>query len=104
GGDATLNRSADCHVVLLKAFELKSQNPHPGPLPSDGRGRIEGRVRNCGRPLNRPSRFAGCSLSRRMGEGQGEGSLAFYRATQRSELHPSFTEDTFNLDKLRQHS
>src|SRR5262245_48092668 len=73
--DSPTTIHADLPVALLKPFELKRQNPHPGPLPSDGRGRTEGRVRRFGQPSDSRSGLASCSLSHRIGEGQGEGTL-----------------------------
>jgi hypothetical protein len=55
--------------------------PHPGPLPSDGRGRIVVRfleiscVGVCRTIIREPEIGNRCSLSHRMGEGQGEGGL-----------------------------
>src|SRR5439155_13567223 len=47
--------------------------PHPGPLPSDGRGRIVLRRSAFPTALEAARDGSGCSLSRRTGEGQGEG-------------------------------
>src|SRR5207249_12304254 len=63
---------------------LERNHPHPlpasqpsrqagGPLPSDGRGRIVLRRSAYPTALEAASNQSGCSLSRRTGEGQGEG-------------------------------
>ena len=59
----------------------ESRADWPGPLPSDGRGRIV--LRRSGYPtaLEAARDGSGCSLSRRTGEGQGEGR--FVRNTPR---------------------
>jgi len=55
------------------------RNPHPGPLPSDGRGRIVRRLMQnpatgfAGWSCGKMEPAAGCPLSHPMGEGQGEG-------------------------------
>jgi hypothetical protein len=51
-----------------------------GPLPSDGRGRIELRRAAYPTALETARDGSGCSLSRRTGEGQGEGR--FVRITR----------------------
>src|SRR5580765_6329849 len=51
----------------------ETRNPHPGPLPSDGRGRIVPRAAADPTALETANNGSGCSLSRRTGEGQGEG-------------------------------
>src|SRR5437867_9710716 len=48
-------------------------HPHPGPLPSDGRGRIVLCRSAYPTALEAARDGSGCSLSRRTGEGQGEG-------------------------------
>src|SRR3989441_9285702 len=52
---------------------LGQTHPHPGPLPSDGRGRIVLRRSAYPTALEAARDGSGCSLSRRTGEGQGEG-------------------------------
>ena len=52
---------------------LEQNHPHPGPLPSDGRGRIVLRRLAYPTALEAASDRSGCSLSLRTGEGQGEG-------------------------------
>src|SRR5206468_6039177 len=52
---------------------LGHTNPHPGPLPSDGSGRIVLRRSAYPTALEAARNGSGCSLSRRTGEGQGEG-------------------------------
>jgi len=50
---------------------LRLTHPHPGPLPSDGRGRIVLRRSAYPTSLEAARDGSGCSLSRRTGEGQG---------------------------------
>src|SRR6185503_6279330 len=52
---------------------LRHTHPHPGPIPSDGRGRIVPRRSAYPTALEAARDGSGCSLSRRTGEGQGEG-------------------------------
>ena len=53
-------------------------HPHPGPLPSDGRGRtVLSRSANP-TALESARDGSGCSLSRRTGEGQGEGRFVIF--------------------------
>src|SRR5436190_20967512 len=44
--------------------------PHPGPLPSDGRGRMVHCRQACPTAFDAPRDSSGCSLSRRTGEGR----------------------------------
>src|ERR1051326_8690789 len=55
--------------------DLTQLHPHPGPLPSDGRGRMVRRRSADPTTLGTAEDRAGCSLSRRMGAGQGEGQF-----------------------------
>ena len=60
--------------LVQKQFPiLTSLHPHPGPLPSDGRGRIVRHRSADPTILGTADDRSGCSLSRRTGEGQGEG-------------------------------
>jgi hypothetical protein len=67
-------------IKLRIPHNSKRANPHPGPLPSDGRGSANARLSNLRIPLlaidayQWQKRVAACSLSHRMGEGQGEGN------------------------------
>src|SRR6185503_10670797 len=58
---------------------LRRTHRHPGPLSSDGRGRIVPRATADPTALESANDGSGCSLSRRTGEGQGEGQ--FVRTT-----------------------
>src|SRR5438552_17905557 len=57
----------------LKSALLNSTAVHPGPLPSDGRGRIVPRATADPTSLDTANDGSGCSLSGWTGEGQGEG-------------------------------
>src|SRR5205809_7472693 len=79
GSSARMVEGRACRATLFqtdlglaqKQLRILEQNhPHPGPLPSDGRGRIVLRRSAYPTALRDGS---GCSLSRRTGEGQGEG-------------------------------
>src|SRR5947208_1621939 len=56
-----------------RLWNLGQTHHHPGPLPSDGRGRIVLRRSAFPTALEAARDGSGCSLSRRTGEGQGEG-------------------------------
>ena len=60
-------------LVQKQLLILGHTHPHPGPLPSDGRGRIVLRRSAYPAALETARDGSGCSLSRRTGEGQGEG-------------------------------
>ncbi len=86
-GSAALDwRNAE-HASELVPLLVQWNGPHPGPLPSDGRGgkapRLDGNsYRSSAGQLSKLLEVDnGCSLSHRMGEGQGEG-------------------DSFSLDQL----
>jgi len=62
-------------------MNLNRNCPHPGPLPSDGRGRqIERELLAIGRIVRFESLDTG-SLSHQMGEGQDEGIQRLYLRT-----------------------
>jgi len=72
------------HARELTATLVHLLNPHPGPLPSDGRGGIvaspnaELRPTTIGQAFASPESGDCCSFSHRMGEGQGEGRPAIF--------------------------
>ncbi len=67
------------HASELVEPLVKLNNPYPGPLPSDGRERnapslkANQRRSSARQSFELPETDNGCSLSHRMGEGQGEG-------------------------------
>src|SRR6185369_12117148 len=64
----------ECIGLMEKHLRILVHSyPHPGPLPSDGRGRIVLRRSAYPTALEVARAGSGCSLSRRTGEGQGEG-------------------------------
>src|SRR6185503_8090582 len=55
---------------------FKPNDPHPDPLPSDGRGNSQIRLLHILQRLDTPTDRARFSLSHPMGEGRGEGESA----------------------------
>ena len=65
----------DAAIFRRNSFQCsQAQNPHPNPLPSDGRGRPGERLNSKAADLETRE---SCPLSRRTGEGWGEGNSAF---------------------------
>jgi len=60
-------------LVQKQLRSLRRTHPHPGPLPSDGRGRTVLSRLAYPTAVEGATDGSGCSLSRRPGEGQGEG-------------------------------
>jgi hypothetical protein len=60
-----------CCLIVESLTNHRAENPHPDPLPSDGRGKAFHvcRMSGCGLSYSRVQQF---SLSRRMREGRGE--------------------------------
>src|SRR6266568_526239 len=60
-------------ALQVRSNSLNSMAVHPGPLPSNGRGRIVLSPSAYPTALEAARDPSGCSLSRQTGEGQGEG-------------------------------
>jgi hypothetical protein len=63
-------------LIVENQTNLCPENPHPNPLPSDGRGNSQRTGSGIWRVARIFERVLTLSLSHRMGEGRGEGPLS----------------------------
>src|SRR5438128_8410585 len=74
--------SSQCQAVRICAktsagqeAHFEQNDPHPDPLPSDGRGNSQTRLSQHPKRLDTPTDGGRFSLSHPMGEGRGEGEI-----------------------------